>query len=78
MDVVKKKDIVVEVNMLSNLVMKYSTDLRNHPAIMMHNAGIKINLSSDDPGTFRLTPVSHDTFAALYSFPLDLKDIKRI
>jgi len=25
-----------------------------------------------------LTPVSFDTFAAFYAFPLDLKDFKRI
>ena len=45
---------------------------------MMHNAGLKISLSSDDPGTFRLSKICHDTFSAMCAFPLDLKDIKRI
>jgi adenosine deaminase CECR1 len=75
---VKKRGLIVEVGILSNLSMRYCTDIRQHPSIMMHNAGIQISLSSDDPGAFRLTPVSYDTFAALYAFPLDLKDIKRI
>jgi len=75
---IKKRKIVIECNILSNLVMKYISNLRRHPAIMMHNSGLQISLSADDPGTFRLTPVCHDTFAALYAFPLDLKDIKRI
>ena len=58
--------------------MKYHTDLRQHPSIMMHNAGIKISFSGDDPGVFRISKVCHDTFAATVVFPLDLKDIKRI
>ena len=52
MEEVKKRDVIIEVNMLSNFIMKYHFDLRSHPGIMMHNAGVKINLSSDDPGIF--------------------------
>ena len=77
-DEVKKRDVVFEVQLLSNLIMKYHYDLRSHPAIMMHNAGVKISLSSDDPGIFRISVVCHDTMAAVYSFPLDLKDLKKI
>lgn len=78
MDEVIKRGIVVEVNMLSNLILKYHADLRSHPAIMMHNAGVKISLSSDDPGTFRISKVCHDLFVAVSVFPLDVKDLKRI
>ena len=58
--------------------MKYNMDLRSHPAVMLHNAGQKISLSSDDPGAFRISIVCHDTLAAVYAFPLDLRDLKRI
>ena len=58
--------------------MKFQRDLRAHPANTFHNSGLKISFSSDDPGLFRLTPQSHDLFAAVVAFPLDLKDVKRI
>ena len=77
-DEIKKRGMVVEVNMLSNHIMKYHNDLRIHPSIMLHNAGCKIALNSDDPGVFRISLVSHDTLAAVYAFPLDLRDLKRI
>jgi adenosine deaminase len=78
MEEVRKRGVVIECNLLSNHIMKYNMDIRSHPGIMLHNAGQKISFSSDDPGVFRISIVCHDTLAAVYAFPLDLRDLKRI
>ena len=74
---VKEQNICVEVNPMSNQILQYVADLRLHPAIGYHNYGIKISLSSDDPGLFQ-TNIFWDYFAAAISFEFTLLDFKRV
>lgn len=74
---VKEQNICIEVNPLSNQILQYVADLRIHPAIGYHNFGLKISISSDDPGLFQTTS-AWDFFAACISFEFTLLDLKRV
>ena len=74
---VKESNICIEVNPLSNQILQYIADLRLHPAIGYHNFGLKISISSDDPGLFQTT-TTWDFFAACMSFEFTLLDLKRV
>jgi len=73
----KEADVCIEVNPLSNQILKYIADLRLHPAIGYHNYGIRISLSCDDPGLFQTNTI-WDFFAACISFEFNLLDLKRV
>jgi len=73
----KEEKICIEVNPISNQVLQYVADLRLHPAINYHNSGLRISLSSDDPGLFRTT-TAWDFFAAGLSFEFSLLDFKKV
>jgi len=73
----KESNICIEVNPISNQVLKYVADLRLHPAINYHNSGLRISLSSDDPGLFK-TDTTWDFFVACISFEFNLLDFKKI
>lgn len=62
MEHVKKNKTCIELCPLSNQVLKYTLDLRNHPARTFLNYGIKITISPDDPGFFGYTGVTYDYF----------------
>jgi adenosine deaminase CECR1 len=45
-----QKGIAIEICPISNQLLGYVEDLRNHPATAMLAAGVPITISSDDPG----------------------------
>ncbi|KOB67481.1 Adenosine deaminase-related growth factor-like protein [Operophtera brumata] len=49
---VKKRKIAIEVNVISNTVLKLVDDLRNHPLAVFLASNVPIVLSSDDPGVW--------------------------
>ena len=46
---IKNKQIVLEINPISNQTLRQVRDLRIHPCIGYHNNGIKCTINNDDP-----------------------------
>jgi adenosine deaminase CECR1 len=77
MEIVKERGIAVEVCPLSNQMLGYVPDLRNHPAVLYINAGLPVVLSSDDPAIMRHS-LSHDFYVAFMAWGLDLRSLKQL
>jgi adenosine deaminase CECR1 len=77
MQIVKERRIAIETCPISNQILGYVSDLRNHPAVHYINAGLPVVLSSDDPAVFRHT-LSHDFYAAFMAWGLDLRSVKQL
>ncbi|XP_063702223.1 adenosine deaminase AGSA-like [Culicoides brevitarsis] len=77
----KKRDICVEVNPVSNQVLKLVDDYRNHPAAILFSDNYPVVVSSDDPSFWEATPLSHDfymAFVGIASKHADLKFLKKL
>lgn len=77
-DLIKKNDICIEVNPISNQILKNTIDLRWHPAITYLGLGIKIAISNDDPTIYNTRGVNYDIFVATAAFELNVIDLKKI
>jgi len=77
MQIVKERDIAIEVCPISNQVLGYVADLRNHPAVHYINSGLPVVLCPDDPGIMRYT-FSYDYYVAFMAWGLDLKCLKQL
>lgn len=76
-----KKGIAIEVNVVSNTVLKLVEDVRNHPLASYLAQGLPVVLSSDDPGVWDAEPISHDfyvTFLGVASRRADLRLLKKL
>lgn len=62
MDYIKQDKICIEVNPLSNQILRYISDLRLHPAKTFLNYGIKICINPDDPGFFGINGITYDFY----------------
>ncbi|CAH0402696.1 unnamed protein product [Chilo suppressalis] len=81
MEEVKRRGIALEVNVLSNTVLKLVGDMRNHPLASFLARDLPVVLSSDDPGVWEADPLSHDffvTFLGVASRHADLKLLKKL
>lgn len=74
----KEKDICIEACPISNLLLGYTTDLRNHPVRYMLAKGLQASLSSDDPGFFGYEGVTMDYVATYVAWELTLRDLKKL
>lgn len=80
MEIVKAKDIAIEVNPVSNQVLKLVDDYRNHPASIFLSQNIPLVISSDDPSFWEVTPLTHDfymAFLGIASRHSDLRTLKK-
>jgi adenosine deaminase CECR1 len=77
MQIVKERDICIEVCPISNQVLGYVADLRNHPAVLYINSGIPVVICPDDPSIWKCT-FSYDFYAAFMAWGLDLKCLKQL
>ena len=77
LQLVKERDIAIEVCPVSNQVLGYVADLRNHPAVNWLRSGIPIVLSPDDPGIMQ-GGFAYDFYEAFMAWDLDLRDLKQL
>ncbi|UCC41238.1 MAG: hypothetical protein JSV96_07390 [Candidatus Aminicenantes bacterium] len=77
MQIVKERDIAIEVCPISNQVLGYVADLRNHPAVHYINSGLPVIICPDDPAIWKST-FSHDFYAAFMAWGLDLRCLKQL
>lgn len=81
LELIKNNDIAVEVNPISNQVLRLVDDLRNHPAAVLLSQNIPIVISSDNPSLWEVSPLSHDfyyTFMGIASRQSDLRLLKKL
>ena len=72
------RDICVEACPLSNMVLGYTLDLRNHPVRYMMHHGLQVSISSDDPGFFHYSGVTLDFIYVTLAWELDIWDLKKL
>jgi adenosine deaminase CECR1 len=72
---VRRRQIPIEVCPISNQVLRYVADLRNHPGVNWLRSGIPITINPDDPGMMGYT-FSYDFYEAFMAWDLDLADLK--
>lgn len=75
---IKEHEICLEICPLSNQILGYVRDLRNHPAALYLKLGLPISISSDDPATFDYEGVTPDYWSIFYAWELDLRQMKQL
>ena len=75
---VKRNNICIEVNPLSNQILGYVRDLRIHPASTYLRRGVACTISSDDPLIFDYKGLSYDFWSVYMAWELDLAAIKQL
>lgn len=81
LEMIKRRDIGIEINPISNQVLKLVDDLRNHPACAFIAQGYPIVVSNDDPGLWGSKGLSYDwyvTFVGMTSRNTDLRFLKKL
>lgn len=81
MEIVKEKDIAIEINPVSNQVLKLVDDYRNHPGSALLSQNFPLVVSSDDPSFWEVAPLTHDfymAFLGLASGNSDLRTLKKL
>ncbi|CAD5112280.1 DgyrCDS1509 [Dimorphilus gyrociliatus] len=74
----KKRDVAIEICPVSNQILGYTADLRNHPGIGYIRNGLPVVLGSDDPGGFGYDNFTIDWYEAFMGWGLDLRDLKKL
>ncbi|RUS71572.1 hypothetical protein EGW08_020665 [Elysia chlorotica] len=81
METIREQGIVIEVQPLSNQVLGFVNDMRNHPASHFIANNDRICISSDDFALWGALPLSHDfymAFMGLGSSKDDLRLLKQL
>jgi len=73
---VKQKQIVLEINPISNQTLRQVRDLRIHPCIGYHNYGLKCCINNDDPTLYNTKGVKYDFLVSAAAMEFDLLDFK--
>lgn len=75
LNILKEKDIAVEVNPISNQIVKLVDDFRNHPAATLSAQNVPIVVSSDNPCLWETSPLTHDFYMALLGIASAVSDL---
>ncbi|AKK75069.1 adenosine kinase [Chryseobacterium gallinarum] len=78
MERIRKQGKLVEVSPISNQILGYVSDLRNHPARVLLSNGIQCSINSDDPGVYGYEGLSYDFWMAFVYWELDVKALKKL
>ncbi|XP_012265133.2 adenosine deaminase 2 [Athalia rosae] len=81
LDIVKERGIAIEVNPISNQVLRLVDDLRNHPASYLFSRDFPVIVSADDPGLWGATGLSYDfyeAFLGIMSRSADIRALKQL
>jgi adenosine deaminase CECR1 len=74
----KQAHIAIESCPISNQILGYVKDLRNHPALTYLHEGLAVTISPDDPGIFGYKGVTPDYWEACVAWELDLRALKQL
>lgn len=77
-ELVKRNNVCIEVNPLSNQILGYLRDLRIHPASTYLRRGVDCIISSDDPLIFDYEGLSYDFWSVYMAWELDLAALKQL
>lgn len=81
LDMVIKRNIAIEVSVISNQVLHLVSDLRNHPAAIYLALNLPVIITNDDPSFWNAKGMSYDWYLAFMAIsPLDagLKLLKQL
>ncbi|KAL9908893.1 adenosine deaminase 2-like isoform 1-T1 [Glossina fuscipes fuscipes] len=81
LEVVKQRNIAIEVSPISNQVLQLVSDYRNHPCAHFFADNYPVVISSDDPSFWKATPLTHDfyiAFLGIASAHSDLRLLKKL
>lgn len=78
MELIRQQNKLVEVSPISNQVLGYVSDLRNHPARVLLSNGVQCSISSDDPSVYGYEGLSYDFWVAFVYWELDVKALKKL
>ncbi|EDW05052.1 GH18002 [Drosophila grimshawi] len=73
---VKKLNVAIEVNPVSNQVLQLISDFRNHPCSQFFADGYPVVISSDDPSFWKATPLTHDYYIAFLGIASQHSDLR--
>ena len=76
--IIMEKDIPLEVCPVSNMSLKYISDVREHPARKYYSQGIPMVLASDDPAFQEHENMTDDFVIAAAAWEFSLSDLKRL
>ena len=77
-ELVKRNNVCIEVNPLSNQILGYLRDLRIHPASTYLRRGVDCIISSDDPLIFDYEGLTYDFWSVYMAWELDLAALKQL
>lgn len=81
LELVKQKNIAIELNPISNQVLALVKDMRNHPASFFFAENFPVVVSNDDPNLWGSKGLSYDfyeTFVGIMSRDADLRALKQL
>ncbi|XP_049879690.1 adenosine deaminase 2-like [Pectinophora gossypiella] len=76
MSLVKKREIAVEVTVISSVVFRLLRDMRQHPLAIFLAFGLPVVLSSDYPGMWGAAPLSDDFYVAFMAVANQHSDLR--
>ncbi|CAG9330579.1 unnamed protein product [Blepharisma stoltei] len=76
--IAKKEKITIESCPISNMILGYVRDPRVHPALAYLFQGIPVTISSDDPGCFGYSGVTHDWVWIYMLWGINLMHVKKM
>ena len=76
MDDYKNANLAIELCPISNQLLRYVKDLREHPGQSYLAMGLPVSLSPDDPAIYGYQGVAFDFWEAVIAWGLDLKMVK--